>query len=314
MSTKELSQMTDYQAKVAKNMSPELLEVAQRVDALVKMAQKGTILAFYDVGTKLRQVSEDQTNENGLELIGQYLGYTEKTQYRMLIYWRDLAVTWDRETLKSEMEQRMANGQALSLQHFLSLTAVSDPARRQKLLDDTRKKNWSSQMLHLEITGNKSRGGKGKGNSKGHSSGGKTQDVPESPAAAFQKGFATANRLANYLELLPEAVFDPLLELDDSEFTVPIGERLNEFDEALDLAQQEIASVRELLGPVKEKAARALSGESEGEVVDETEADSVPVGPTKAKGKARGKGKTGSAKPGSAKPGSTKPRSRKAKK
>jgi hypothetical protein len=290
--TTNTKELTVAQRKLAEQMPPELLKVAQQVATLIQAAQKATLLMFYDVGAELRAVADDPSTygEAGMEEIGKYLGFTDESEVRKLYHWRDVAVEWDRPTLEREFAIRTASGQQLTLQHFILLTKVPEPKRRQKLLDDVRKKNWSANDLKLEIQGAKKAGKSTRGTVGNRP--GMPPKLPESPAAAFQKGVSVAQKLANYLELLPEALFEPLNEIDDADLTPAILEKIQQFEEGLTTAKNEILANLELLVPVKERVENVLSGEGgEPEPAGEEEAP-APKGKTKKsapKGKAKKK-------------------------
>ena len=171
---------------------------------------------------------------------------------------RNVAVAFDRDFIKEQVEERLSDGGFLTWSHFKELQKIGGDNNRTAAecqlatLKLTRKHSWSSNDLALELQGKKE--------SSIKRTGGRKPMLPKTPNAMLQKLFASIQQSDNYVQ----AVNEPL---DGIFMEMPVADVNEQFVENIDNALARIVEAsshyketEKRLKKVRTRAAKVLKG------------------------------------------------------
>lgn len=222
-------------------------QVAEEGLNKLKAGHQVTILINYDIGTLVARVMD-----------AEHLNETQQKQeiQKLAAYWnqdrmgpttlydlRNVAVAFEREFIREQSEQRLANGHYLSFAHFKELQKVGSQKRRLALLKQIRKNSWSANELALEL--------QGKREAEVKRSGGRKPTLPKTPTAMLQKLFTSVQQADNYVVAVGEPLDGLFLELGANDVDAQFAEnielamtRMNEAAEHLKETEKKLKVVQ----------------------------------------------------------------------
>ena len=226
----------------------------------VESGRKIAVLVSYDLGTIVNSVLEaEHLNETQqrqeLKKLAAYWNQPElgpTTMYDL----RNVAISFDREFIKAQVESPMANGQYLSWGHFRELQKMptDTPAgvkAQMARLKQIRQHCMTVNELELE--------GQGRRDSEIKRMGGRKPSLPKTPTAMLQKIYTTVQLTDNYLQAMSEPLGGIFLEMPpqdvDEQFVTNIDNTLARMAEA----QQHILETSQRLQKVRTRAQSVLS-------------------------------------------------------
>jgi hypothetical protein len=166
-------------------------------------------LVAYDLGTLVDNVySAEHFNESQRKReIKKLAAYWNQPQMSptKLYDLRNVAVAFDREFIKSQVEERLSNGNFLTWSHFKELQKVGSVDRQLAILKNCRKHSWSANELTLELTSKKEVEIK--------RSGGRKPTLPSTPNAMLQKLYTTVGQSNNYISAVTEPLEGIFMEM-----------------------------------------------------------------------------------------------------
>ena len=259
-----MSASTDLTVKAREMIFHEMDPVTQAaaLEGLKKVesGRKIAVLVSYDLGTIVNSVLEaEHLNETQqrqeLKKLAAYWNQPElgpTTMYDL----RNVAISFDREFIKAQVESPMANGQYLSWGHFRELQKMptDTPAgvkAQMARLKQIRQHCMTVNELELE--------GQGRRDSEIKRMGGRKPSLPKTPTAMLQKIYTTVQLTDNYLQAMSEPLGGIFLEMPpqdvDEQFVTNIDNTLARMAEA----QQHILETSQRLQKVRTRAQSVLS-------------------------------------------------------
>lgn len=267
----ETTELTVQQREVIfEDMDKVTQKAAQ--DGLKKL-QAGyqvAVLIQYDLGEIVNRIFD-----------AEHLNETQQKQEikKLAAYWnqsnlnsstlydlRNVAASFDREFVKAQVEERMANGNYLSWSHFKELQKVDSETKQLAILKKIRQHSWSANELALELQGKKEAAIK--------RSGGRKPMLPKTPNAMLQKLFTTVQQADNYVTALSEPLDGIFLELSSSDVDDQFVENLNNTLERISEASEHFSETEKRLKKVLKRASKVL--EESDEATDDEEETTAP--------------------------------------
>lgn len=137
------------------SMLPALAKVAARLGKVERKLNRGTILARYDMGSKLIEVvcDEDKYGTESLPKLAVYL-HRKTLELDDL---RCLARTYTREQIEQLIDRKTAKGNYITLNHLLVLMRIARGSERREWLDRVFTEDLTVSQLAKEIDGKFSR-------------------------------------------------------------------------------------------------------------------------------------------------------------
>jgi hypothetical protein len=262
-----MSASTDLTVKareiIFQEMDPVTQAAAQEGLKKVESGRKIAVLVSYDLGTIVNSVLE-----------AKHLNETQQRQElkKLAAYWnqpelgpttlydlRNVAIGFDRDFVKAQVESPMANGQYLSWGHFRELQKMptDTPAgvkAQMARLKQIRHHCMTVNELELE--------GQGRRDSEIKRMGGRKPSLPKTPTAMLQKIYTTVQLTDNYLQAMSEPLGGIFLEMPpqdvDAQFVANIDSTLARMAEA----QQHILETSQQLQKVRTRAQSVLTKQS----------------------------------------------------
>lgn len=228
------------------------LEGAKKLQAGFQIA----LLVQYDLGVLVNSVFEaahlnDAQRKQEIKQLSVYWSQpslTSTTLYDL----RNVATAFTREFVKSQWEERLANGQYLTWSHFRELQKISLEKRQLSILKQVRQHGWSANELALEL--------QGKQEATVKRSGGRKPALPKTPVAMLQKIFTTVQLADNYLTAMFEPLGGIFLEMAPAElngqFVTNIDNTLQRVEDLQDRLQVTVQQLRK----VKSRAQQVSGG------------------------------------------------------
>jgi hypothetical protein len=164
---------------------------------------------------------------------------------------RNVAVTFSREFLTSQVEERMVNGNYLTWSHFKELQKISSEKRQLSVLKQIRQNCWSANELALELQGKK--------DSEVKRSGGRKPSLPKTPNAMLQKIFTTVQLTDNYLTAVAEPLESTFLDMPPKGVDEQFVENINNTLERMDITMQHLKETASKLKEVRKRANTVLA-------------------------------------------------------
>jgi len=248
-----------------KAMTPELQKVAKSVEKKLATGRQGLVLIAYDIGAMVKRVIDDEPTY-GAKAVEQLADYLQNNGGTTALYaLRGFATEFTRESVKAEVVKLREDGQALETGHFLAICKVKSKKEQRKLFNRVRNECLSSKQLEAEI--------KACVETRNTRSSGRKPQQPKTPAAGLQKLYGQAQQLGNYLSIVNDSVFEPLLEVAPDQVNVKLVGKFQEAREQLTRVVKDGQGTLLLMGPVAERLNKILGG-------GDGEAEAEPAGQT----------------------------------
>lgn len=164
---------------------------------------------------------------------------------------RNVAVTFSREFLAAQVEERMANGNYLTWSHFKELQKISSEKRQLSVLKQIRQHCWSANELALELQGKK--------DSEVKRSGGRKPTLPKTPNAMLQKIFTTVQLTDNYLVAVAEPLESAFMEMPPKEVDEQFVENIDNTLERVEATMQHLKETSTKLKEVRKRAHNVIA-------------------------------------------------------
>jgi hypothetical protein len=157
-----------------------------------------------------------------------------------------VAVTFTREFLAAQVEERMTNGGYLTWSHFKELQKINREKRQLSVLKQIRQHSWSANELALELQGKK--------DAEVRRSGGRKPSLPKTPNAMLQKIFSTVQQTDNYLTAVAEPLEHAFMDMPPKELDKQFVENIDNTLERMDLIMQHLKETSSKLKEVRKRA------------------------------------------------------------
>jgi hypothetical protein len=236
---------------IFEDMDKVTQEAATEGAKKLQLGQQVTLLIFYDLGTIVNRVFD-----------AEHLNETQRKQElkKLALYWnqqnlgssalydlRNVAATFDREFVKAQFTERLANGNSLTWSHFKELQKV-DEKRQLSILKQVRRHSWSANELALELQGNKA--------AEVKRTGGRKPTMPKTPNAMLQKLFTSIQQSDNYLQAVGEPLESIFMEMAPSDVNQQFVDNI---DNTLGRLVETQAHIKETEKRLKKVRTRAVS-------------------------------------------------------
>jgi hypothetical protein len=236
---------------IFEEMAPVTRDVALEGLKRLQAGYQISLLVQYDLGTLVNSIYSDETLNDAQK---------KKEIQRLADYWnqpnintstlydlRNVSTAFERDFVKAQVEERMANGGYLTWSHFKELQKIGSEKRQMAVLKQIRQHCWSAKELALELQGKKE--------SEIKRAGGRKPSLPKTPNAMLQKIFASVQQTDNYLEAVAEPLEGMFMEMAPTEFDEQFVENLDNTLSRLDQMEQHIKETRSKLKNVRKRAA-----------------------------------------------------------
>jgi hypothetical protein len=260
--------MDKARAKIFKAMTPATQAIANEFSEDVKKASLGVVLIQYRLGAKVAAVVEDEGTygSGAVKQLAEFLGNPGGETYLYAL--KNFATTFDKDYVKQKSSIAMANGQHLTVTHWLHLMKLEEEKAREKMLKRVYEESISASDLEKEI-----RAGAG-GKTKNARQGGRKPKTPSNPMVGLQQIFALDNKLVRFFDVAEKSVFDALDEIAADKVTDNLVERTENALKAVTEANEKTGEMKERLETNLErlKEIREKAGEEAAQEYDEEEA------------------------------------------
>lgn len=264
--------------KLFEKMTPATQEVAREFDGKIQTTSVGVIMNAYKMGARVAAIVENEAEygDNAVNLLAGYLNIPGGET--VLYMYMNIAKAVDKDFIKAKSSIAMANGQYLTLSHWVQLAKLEDPKNRDSLLEKVYKKSLSARDLEVEI-----RAGVG-GKTKNARQGGRKPKAPSSAAVGLQQVFALGNKYTRFTEIADVSVFDALDELEPDKVTGVLVERA---EKALEITRDVATKAADAAGRLEGNISRLkdvlAAAEKKADAGEDAEPEEKPA---KKKGKA----------------------------
>jgi len=274
-------------AKLLTQMTPATREVAQEFLTSTVRTATGVVMFHYNLGQRIAQVVNDEATfgDSAVELLAGYLGIKGGPTYLYAL--RNFAETFDKEYVKQNTSNLMANGDTLSVAHWLNLTKLSEEAARTNMLKRVFAESMSSKDLDAEIKAGMA------GNRKNTRQGGRNPKVPSNPLIGLHSICQMGVKIVRFEPVANSSVFDALDALSPDHVTADVLKRTQSALEQLDETLEKMHHMQKRLqGNVKRlqsirNGPRAIADKTE----DKAETGAKPAAPKQAMAKMKKKKK-----------------------
>lgn len=251
--------VTELTAKARETIFNEMAPVTKDV-ALegLKRLQAGfqiALLVQYDLGTLVNSLHADEAlNEaqkrREIQRLADYWNQpnlSPTTLYDL----RNVSAAFERDFVKSQVEERMSNGNYLTWSHFKELQKIGSEKRQLAILKQIRQHCWSAKELALEL--------QGKRESAIVRSGGRKPNLPKTPNAMLQKIFTSVQQTDNYLEAVAAPLDGIFLEMPPQDVDTQFVENLDNTLTRLDQMNDRLKTTRTRLEKVRTRVTSILN-------------------------------------------------------
>lgn len=288
MSTTSMTPIDKARLTIFKKMTPATQEVAKEFEGKVGNAATGIIILQYSLGARVKSIVDDEGTygSGAVKQLAEYLSVKGGESY--LYSLMNFSDTFEKDYVKQKSSIALANGEHLTVTHWLQLMKISEEKAREKMLDRVYRESMSANDLEKEI-----RAGAG-GKTKNARQGGRKPKTPSNPMVGLQGIFALSNKFVRFEEVAEKAVFDVLDEIEPDKVTDNLVEKA---EKALEVVEQTVEKATEMkdrletnierLKEIREKAAESAAEEYD----EDAEGDENPKEKKSKKAHAESNGK-----------------------
>lgn len=265
--------------KLLESDYPAIFSVYRKIDKIRAKAGEATVVADYEIGSLIQEVSQDQEKykEEGPERLMDALGVSDNQFYN----WKKLAETWaDQDEFRKLIDVRSSLNESITTQHLLILARCEKASDRKAL-----HKRWKDESLSVHDLGQIKQAMEG--GSKSPNPNGRKGNNPLSIIQSIQK---TSQALLNATDS-GEIAFNAIDKHPKKHASQTL---LDKIEEALvsvrDVALRAGESER-LLENAKDKVVKQLEAQEKEEAEKEAAANAKARDKAKVQGKKVKKGK-----------------------
>lgn len=219
MSTNNVIPLDKARLKMFKAMTPATQEIAKKYEGKISQAATGLIVIQYGLGAEVKAVMDDEGTygNSAVEQLSVYLGVKGGATYLYAL--KNFSETFDKDYVKQKSAILLANGDAITIGHWLQLMKLSEDKAREKLLDRVYKESMSANDLAKEIQAGAA------GTTKNARQGGRKPKTPSNLMVGLQGLFALSNKFVRFEEVAEKAVFDAMDEIEPDRVTEAMVEK-----------------------------------------------------------------------------------------
>ena len=246
--TDNATNMTSKRNALFQDMPPALQKVAKDFETKFKKKARMLCLSAYDMGTKIRQVIEEEAHygSNAVEQLAEYLGKGTTTLYELQTF----AGSFTREFVDETASEPMANGEFVNPEHFYTMMKLTDLRMANKLWKSVKELSWSAAQLYSEVSPMTGKSEVRRGGSR--------PKRPVSPAAGLESIRRNAQKLRNLIPVVCDASCDAIDEMAPVDINAKLVETITTArDEAIEL-RTSVDMILERLEDNLERAERVL--------------------------------------------------------
>lgn len=254
-----------------RSMSPATQKVAEELQDRLRAGAQGVVLIYYDIGKRVAEVCANEATY-GSGAVAQLAAWLNIRGGAATLYSiKNFAERFDRDYVRQVCSQPMANGEYLTLAHWLRLSTVENPRIQEKLLQKTLRESLSAQSLEMEI---RALGANRLSNRKGP---GRPVSVPSNPMVGLYKLESTAHTFVNLLPAIVKGAVEPLEAAEPDSLNEAVLQRLRETDTRLSEVIEQASQMRQRIEALLRKAQpaakprRSGNNSSANDVVDQDE-------------------------------------------
>lgn len=256
--------------KLLKQMTPATRAIAMEFGEDAKKVSVGIVMVKYRLGVRVAAIvaDEGEYGNGAVKLLAEYLGVPEgETGLYSLM---NFAKAFEKDYVKQKSQLEMANGNHLTVSHWLQLMKVEDDTAREKLLKQVFSESMSAGDLEKHIRAGAA------GKTKNARQGGRKPKTPSSPLVGLQQIFALDNKLVRFFDVAETSVFDVLDEIAADKVTETLVERIENALKAVQEAKEKtgemetrleanLERVKDILEKATDAAAQEYDESGEGE-------------------------------------------------
>lgn len=200
--SKSLSAVEQARLAIFTAMTPDTQAVARELETTYSKVAMGFAISQYDVGARIVEVVDDESRFGqasiSVKQLAQYLNVHggPGTLYGLA----NVARMFDREFVKTTSAKPMANGNFMSVGHWVCLTRLEDPKGRKALVSRILAEGLSVGDLEKEIQSGAA------GSRKNARAGGRNPVRPTSVMVGLQKTYQIANTWVRWQKVAVEDV------------------------------------------------------------------------------------------------------------
>lgn len=253
------------------SLTPDGRKLFDKISEKINSLAKVDLMTRYDVGTYIKQASEDERKygEGFVRIVATLLGYKYPNK---LYQFEAIAQRWTRAQMLELAKLRTTAGRQLTFTHFHYLASIDNEKQRDAMLDKCLKQNLTSTEMQAQVP--TLRGQKGQG--------GRPRVAPRSP----QAGLATMQRYAHQFlashEIFEQSIFDRMADKPDEVASDELLAEIDQTEIVLIELQDLIAKDRRKLVSARDTVSRALQSRRTEEVTRPRSAAAKKIRPAAA--------------------------------
>lgn len=282
MSTNNVIPVDKARLKMFKSMTPATQEIAKKYEGKMSQAATGVIVIQYGLGAEVKAVMDDEGTygNSAVEQLAVYLGVKGGATYLYAL--KGFAETFDKDYVKQKSSILLANGDPLTIGHWLHLMKLSEDKAREKMLDRIYKESMSANDLAKEIQSGSA------GGTKNARQGGRKPKTPSNLMVGLQGLFALSNKFVRFEEVAEKAVFDVIDEIEPDRVTEAMVEKTKMTIGQMDTMIEKATEAKDRLTAGLERMEEVIEKKAESAADDYNEDDAEDK-PKKKKDKAKAK-------------------------
>lgn len=263
--TSALTIQKERQKAALDEMSSDLKKVYKQIKSKTDAISKNVILAMYDVGELVQQVTRNERKygEAAVPTLAVALG--KQWSANQLWDYRQLANSWTRAGIEKLVGQKTAGGNTITLTHLKKLSGISDTEKRREMTKRVFVEDLTTDELADAILS-------GSGGKK-RSSGGRKPTPPKTITSGLKQIASYPEQVGNRVKIWDTHVFNKIAKLSPDDCDAGL---LKQLKATRDAEQQAIENSQHIVGKLdqsinrvetvlkKKKAAKKGAGSSNG--------------------------------------------------
>ena len=256
-----------------KKMTIPLKKVVDALhDQFMKINNVGA-MTYYDMGVAVRNILQKRETgdlaygDKPIEQMAEYFRMSTTTLYQA----QQIAMTFKREFVLTKTKEAASRNFALTYNHWMQLSRITDPQRRSELLANCIAGAWSYPTLALEAKAGDAEV------TEHHRAGGRKPGVPADPIVALIRFTKDANKLRKYGDAAEDVISQGLLGIPPGELKKSTLTNINDALESIEEIQSTINTYAATLRDIYGKLTKATKVDPDEEEDDDDVIDHVPA-------------------------------------
>jgi hypothetical protein len=241
-------------AALLEEMNPVTRQVAQAGLEQIHSGYRASLVSQYNLGLQINKIFvsaiSDAIKKDELKKLLEYWGQPNLT-LTTLYDLRNVAVSFDKQFIEAQFNERLADGSYITWSHFKELQKVSSPKKQLALLNQIRQNSWSAKEFTLQLQAS--------GSAEIKRGGGRKPAVPKTPSAMLQKIYNSAQLTGNYLEAVSEPLTGIFMEISPSDIDEKFVDSISSTLELLQQTEDRIQETRNNLKKVMNRSKKVLT-------------------------------------------------------